>query len=98
MQFGMPVLIEMNSIEDCAAADDSDEPVIMRRVDSLSHMHVHDARGRGNHLVLGDGDLNLRRYLDLAATRDCRAVLEVKTVEGLRRSVAWVKENEGLGM
>ena len=32
------------------------------------------------------------KYLDLAAGHDCRVVLEVKTVDGLRQSVSWLKE------
>jgi sugar phosphate isomerase/epimerase len=43
-------------------------------------------------LKLGEGDVNIAKYLDLAKEHDCRAVLEVKTVDGLRQSVNWLKE------
>lgn len=69
-----------------AGAGFSDEPIIMEHVDRLHHMHLHDASGKSNHLVLGEGDV------DLAKERDCRIVLEVKTIEGLRRSMGWLKE------
>lgn len=75
-----------------AAADYADEQTIMERADKLCHMHIHDARGRVNHLSLGEGDVDLVKYLDLAKEYDCRAVLEVKTVAGLQSAVDWVKE------
>ncbi len=55
-------------------------------------MHIHDASGRKNHLILGEGEVDLAKYLDLASSRNCRAVIEVKTVAGLRRSAEWLKE------
>jgi len=79
-----------------AAADYSDEPTVMEHIDRLDHMHIHDASGRCNHLVLGDGDVDLMKYLDIARVRDCRAVVEVKTVDGLRRSIEWLKERGAL--
>jgi sugar phosphate isomerase/epimerase len=74
-----------------AAADYVDEPTIMEHIESLYHMHIHDASGHKNHLKLGDGDVDIAKYLDLAKEHDCRAVLEVKTVDGLRQSVDWLK-------
>ena len=74
----------------------TDEPVILERTDRLLHMHVHDARGKSNHLPLGDGDLDLPKYLGIAKRCGCRVVLETKTVEGLRRSVVWLQER-GMG-
>ena len=70
-------------------------PVIDRRLDRLCHMHLHDAlvRERRDHLPLGDGELDIDRYLDLAFERECRVVVEVKTVDGLRRSVEWLQRH-----
>ena len=68
------------------------EPTIMEHRESLYHMHIHDASGLKNHLKLGDGDVDLMKYLDLAKSHGCRVVLEVKTVEGLRQSVYWLEE------
>lgn len=70
----------------------ADEPTIMECINRLFHMHIHDASDRSNHLPLGEGELDLAKYLDLARTHHCRAVLEVKTVAGLRKSVNWLKE------
>lgn len=64
----------------------------------LAHMHLHDTlpEERLDHLPLGEGTLRLESYLALAKARDCRAVLEVKTAAGLRKSVAWLKERAWL--
>jgi sugar phosphate isomerase/epimerase len=77
-----------------AGADFTDEPVIMEHADRLRHMHVHDAVSdeKRNHIALGEGELDLMKYLAMAEEHKCRAVLEVKTVEGLRRSVTWLRE------
>ena len=75
-----------------AAADYVDKPTVMEHIDSLHHMHIHDASGRNNHLKLGDGNVDIEKYLNLAQEHDCRSVLEVKTVEGLQQSVNWLKE------
>lgn len=96
---GLDVLLQSPTFALCfdighnAAADYTDEQTIMKRADRLCHMHIHDAKGRDNHLPLGEGDVDLAKYLDLAKEHDCRAVLEVKTVTGLRSAVSWVRKN-----
>jgi len=98
MQNGIALLLESPvfaltfDVGHNAGADYSDEPTIMKYAGRLVHFHIHDASGRSNHLMLGNGDVDLSKYLDLAKTHDCRAVLEVKTVDGLRQSVNWLKE------
>jgi len=79
-----------------AKAGFTDESVIMERINRLSHMHIHDAlpEAKSDHLTLGEGELNLAKYLYLAKKYNCQAVLEVKTVEGLRHSVDWLKERD----
>jgi sugar phosphate isomerase/epimerase len=75
-----------------AAAGYADEPAICKHISRLRHMHLHDARGKSNHLVLGEGDVDLMKYLKLAKARDCRVVIETKTAEALSRSVDWLRE------
>lgn len=70
-----------------------DEPYIIENKSKLCHMHLHDAMGKKNHLPLGVGELDLNGYLDLARDCDCSVVVEVKTTEGLKNSVNWMKEN-----
>ena len=75
------------------AAGGRDEPFILQRGSRLKHMHVHDAIGGKNHLPLGSGEIDIEARLALAREHDCRCVLEVKTIEGLKRSVSWIKEH-----
>ena len=71
-----------------------DEPVIMERKNRLNHMHMHDARdGKKDHQALGTGELDIPAFIALADSCDCTVVLETKTEEGLRQSVAWLREN-----
>ena len=70
-----------------------DVPFICAHEDRLLHMHVHDATEEGrNHLALGDGELDLMERLATAERHNTRCVLETKTVEALRNSVAWLRE------
>lgn len=71
----------------------ADEPIILEHAEKLRHVHCHDALGRKNHLTLGTGELDLSKYLTLARAHNCRVVLETKTVEALRQSVAWLDRN-----
>lgn len=70
-----------------------DEPVIMERLSRLHHMHMHDAHsGKKDHQALGTGELDIPHFIKLADDCDCTVVLETKTEEGLRQSVAWLRE------
>lgn len=71
-------------------AGGGDEAEILRRRERLIHFHLHDAKGAWCHLPFGEGELDILRYLRLAESRNGRAVLEVKTAEGLRQSVQWL--------
>ncbi len=73
-------------------AGGGDEAQILRRGERLLHFHLHDAREAWCHLPFGEGELDLPKYLRLAESRNGRAVLEVKTAEGLRRSVQWMNQ------
>lgn len=68
-----------------------DEPIIISRRDRLHHFHFHDATAGKNHLPLGAGEIDLKKYLRLALQCHARLVLETKTVEGLERSAEWMK-------
>lgn len=73
-----------------------DEVFYLYNRNRLVHMHMHDAKnGKNDHLALGEGELDLPFFLKLAQECDCSVVLETKTVEGLKKSVQWVK-NAGL--
>ena len=72
-----------------------DVPFILENKDRLIHFHIHDGKEEPpkNHLALGDGDINLHERLNLARERNARSVLETKTIEALKKSVKWLKEN-----
>jgi len=72
----------------------ADEDWIRARSDRLQHMHMHDAKGsKQDHQPLGKGEMDISGYLSLAQQCGCTVLLEVKTAEGLRSSVAWLREN-----
>lgn len=72
-----------------------DEPVILSRKDKLFHMHLHDVKdGNRDHQALGTGELDIQKYLSLAAQRDCTVVVETKTIAGLKASARWLKEKD----
>ena len=68
-----------------------DEPFITGHIDRLTHMHIHDAIGKRDHLVLGDGDIDLQKYFDMANTHLKNAVIETKTVDSLYKSTEWMR-------
>ena len=69
----------------------TDEEFITKHKDRLSHIHLHDAQGRKNHLALGTGEMDIKKYINLAKEQNCRVVLETKTIDGLKQSVEWLK-------
>ena len=82
------------------AVHETDVPFITEHQDRLIHFHIHDATEAPakNHLALGDGELDLAARLRLAAQRNARCVLETKTIEALKKSVAWLKEHQLLNI
>lgn len=68
-------------------------PLIERSLDRLCHMHLHDySAERGDHLPIGDGTLDIERYLKLAEQHNCRVLLETKTAEGVKLSAERMRE------
>ena len=70
-----------------------DEAITLKNRSRLCHMHLHDARGKQDHQALGDGEVDIRRYFDLARSCGCSVLLETKTIAGLRTSVEWKNKN-----
>ena len=75
------------------AVREKDMPFLLEHRDRLIHFHIHDGSEQPprNHLALGDGEIDLPARLRLASERNCRCVLETKTVDALCRSVEWLK-------
>ena len=69
-----------------------DEEFILSHADRLQHFHIHDCvEGKKDHRTLGTGELDLRRYLDIAQKLGCTVVVETKTVESLEQSMGWIR-------
>lgn len=99
MQKGLALLLESPEfgltfdIGHNAAAGKADEAFFLQNTHRLCHMHVHDARGKQNHLPLGEGALDISDYLKMAKAHGCRAVIETKTIAGLQMSARWLKDS-----
>lgn len=68
------------------ATQNVDEDFLMAHEDRLRHFHIHDAKGKQNHLALGTGEIDLPQRLALAEKHNCRCVVETKTIAALRES------------
>ncbi len=69
-----------------------DEGFILENIEYLKHFHIHDGRGCvSDHLVLGDGEIDINGKLTLARDVCGTCVLETKNVEALIKSVNWLK-------
>jgi len=77
------------------ATKETDVPFILSHMEKLKHFHIHDGTETPpkNHLALGDGEIDLPRRLKTASECSARCVLETKTIEALRHSVSWLREN-----
>ena len=77
------------------AIGEKDVAFILKHLEKLIHFHIHDATEAPpkNHLALGSGEIDLPDRLALALARNARCVLETKTVEALKTSVAWLHEH-----
>ena len=73
--------------------DNVDEAFLMQHKDRLYHFHVHDGLGNKNHQTLGTGEIDLEQRISIAKECGCRCVVETKTVDALRKSVAWLKQS-----
>ena len=70
-----------------------DESFITERIGRLAHMHIHDAVGKRDHLVLGSGEIDLQKYFTMANDHIRTAVIETKTLESLKASIPWMRKN-----
>ncbi len=71
----------------------ADERFLLEYMDRICHFHVHDCDAKANHLGFGEGQLDVRRYLDLARELDATVVAEVKESGALIRSRQYMVRN-----
>ncbi len=78
------------------AAGERDEAFLFQHKDRLAHFHLHDARGKSNHLALGVGEIDLPAQLRLAENCGCRCVIETKTALALGQTATYLREGRWL--
>ncbi len=57
----------------------------------FKEFHIHDSDGKRDHLNLGDGNIDIKYFKELAIKNDSYVVLEVKSSSDLRSSVKTFK-------
>lgn len=65
----------------------TDSLYLMQHKDDIAHMHIHDVKGKKDHQVLFEGDLNISELIKFAETKNIPVLIEVKTVESLKKSI-----------
>lgn len=75
------------------AVKDRDLDFFLERENKLIHMHAHDGWDQTNHQILGSGEIPLKERLDLARKTKANVLLEIKTLEALKTSIAWLKDH-----
>lgn len=58
----------------------------------FDEFHIHDGNRKTCHLALGDGNIKLKEFKDMAIKSNAYVVLEVKQKDDLRKSVSIFKE------
>ena len=57
----------------------------------LAHLHLHDAIGKSAHLALGDGEVDIKGSI-AKLPFDNTCLIEVKTIDGLKKSINYLKK------
>ena len=70
-----------------------DSAVFKEYPEKLVHLHLHDSDGKKPHLALGDGVLDIESKIALLKNGET-CLIEVKTIEGLAKSVCYLREKE----
>lgn len=70
----------------------SDKEIIYNHFEKVNHFHIHDATGKNDHKELFTGEIDILSSLKEVNSKKARAVIEVKTIEALKRSVKKLRE------
>lgn len=70
-----------------AVSEFTDRKYLMQHEDKIAHMHFHDAKGKNDHQIPFDGDLNVEELINFAHNKNIKMLIEVKTEEALKKSV-----------
>ena len=72
-------------------AHGQDATWLKRHAKRVCHMHLHDANVRSDHLALGTGEINISEKLRFIEACQGTCLVEVKTPESLRQSIAYLR-------
>lgn len=64
----------------------------MKHISKIAHMHLHDYDGERDHLCLFDGNMNINSKIEFARTNSITTVVEVKTINSLKKSIVALRE------
>ena len=70
-----------------------DRDFLLEHQSDIKHIHLHDAKGKKDHLALYSGEVDLKEKLEIAKKNRASVLIEVKTKESLIQSVARLKQN-----
>ena len=71
----------------------ADRDFLLEHQSDIKHIHLHDAKGKKDHLALYSGEVGLKEKLEIAKKNRASVLIEVKTKESLIQSVARLKQN-----
>ena len=89
---GSPVFALTLDVGHEVCLGNKDTHVFKKYPDKIRHLHLHDSDGKKPHLALGDGTLDVIGKIKDFGGETC--LLEVKTIEGLKKSVEYLKNKE----
>ena len=71
----------------------SDKKVLFKYKDKIRHMHLHDASNNRDHLVLNEGELDIKGLLCFANAHNISTLIEVKSRQALIKSKEQITKN-----
>lgn len=77
-----------------AVSNFSDKIYLMKHRDIIAHMHFHDAKGKSDHQIPFDGELNISELINFANQQNIKMLIEVKTSEALKSSVKILRDKK----
>lgn len=71
----------------------SDKKVLMKYMNKIRHMHLHDAKQSKDHLILSVGELNIKECINFACEHNLTTLIEVKSKDALVKSVQNIRND-----
>lgn len=79
-----------------AASGFKDKAIIENCRLKVAHMHLHDCKGISSHKELYTGEIDIDAMVKFAKLKKIRMIVEVKTLDALKRSIKALRERENL--